>query len=56
MNRTYDEPFVQLATRIPKLLHRQLKVHVVEHNHTVMGFVIEALREKLKRHGSRARG
>ena len=43
--------WVQLATRIPKRVHRELKVHCVTSETTVMEFVVEALREKLAREG-----
>ena len=43
------EVWVQLATRIPKGLHRELKLHVVTRETSVMEFVVEALREKLAR-------
>ena len=39
-----DEPWVQLATRIPKSLHRQLKLHCVQTDTSVMDFVVTALR------------
>jgi hypothetical protein len=42
-----DEPWVQLATRIPKALHRKLKLHCVITETSVIGFVTMALREKL---------
>lgn len=41
------EVWVQLATRIPKTLHRQLKVHCVKTDESLMGFVVAALEEKL---------
>ena len=41
--------WVQLATRLPKRLHRALKLHCVVTEQTVMGFVVAALREKLGR-------
>jgi hypothetical protein len=44
-----DDIWVQLATRIPKTLHRDLKLHCVTHDNSVMGFVTEAIREKLAR-------
>jgi len=47
----------QLATRIPKALHRQLKLHCVTHEVQLMEFVIRAIEEKLAREGRRpARG
>ncbi len=44
-----DEPIAQLATRVPKELHRRLKLHCVTHEIAVMEFVVEALKEKLAR-------
>ena len=50
-----DEVWVQLATRVPKTLHRQLKVQCVEKDASVMEFVVSALREKLARESGRKR-
>ena len=44
-----DEPIAQLATRIPKELHRRLKLHCVTLEIAVMEFVVEAIEEKLGR-------
>lgn len=44
---TSDEAWVQLATRIPKRLHRAVKVHCVKTGVPIMAFVETALREKL---------
>jgi len=44
-----DEPVDQLATRIPKDLHRRLKLHCVTHDIALMRFVVEAIEEKLGR-------
>jgi predicted HicB family RNase H-like nuclease len=44
-----DEVWVQLATRVPKPLHRELKLHCVKSDVSVMAFVVEALTEKLQR-------
>ena len=44
-----DEPWTQLATRIPKELHRRLKLHCVTNDTSVMEFVVEAIEEKLGR-------
>ena len=44
-----EEPWTQLATRIPKELHRRLKLHCVTHDATVMDFVVQAIGEKLGR-------
>ena len=43
------EPWTQLATRIPKTLHRALKLHCVEADTSVMDFVTTSLQEKLRR-------
>ena len=55
MPKRDDDVWVQLATRIPKELHRQLKLHCVESDSSVMGFVVEALEEKLGKAGRRKR-
>jgi len=44
-----DEPWVQLVTRIPKRVHRELKVHCVEAEIPLMRFVADAVRDKLGR-------
>ena len=44
-----DEPIAQLATRIPKDLHRRLKLHCVTHEIAVQDFVTQAIEEKLGR-------
>jgi hypothetical protein len=46
-----EEPWTQLATRIPKDLHRRLKLYCVTNDTSVMEFVVEALKEKLARQG-----
>ena len=43
------EAWTQLATRIPKELHRRLKLHSVTADVTVMEFVIQAIEESLGR-------
>jgi predicted HicB family RNase H-like nuclease len=48
-----EEAWTQLATRIPKELHRQLKLHCVQSDTSLMGFVVAALRDKLARAGGR---
>jgi len=51
-----DEPIAQLATRIPKELHRRLKLHCVTHEIAVQDFVTQAVDEKLRRErGSRTK-
>ena len=44
-----EEPLTQLATRIPKELHRRLKLHCVTHEIALQDFVTEAIEEKLGR-------
>ena len=44
-----EEVWTQLATRIPKELHRRLKLHCVTHEIAVMYFVAEAIKETLGR-------
>ena len=46
---TAHEAWTQLATRIPKELHRRLKLHCVTHDTSVMDFVTQAIEEKLGR-------
>ena len=51
-----NEAWVQLATRIPRRLHRAMKLHCVTNEVSLMAFVVEALREKLETPtGSRGR-
>jgi predicted HicB family RNase H-like nuclease len=49
MARQATEPWDQLATRVPKELHRRLKLHCVTHDIMVQQFVTEAIEEKLGR-------
>lgn len=51
MARGTTEARVQLATRIPKALHRRVKLHCVHADTSVMEFVVAALKEKLARQG-----
>ena len=46
---TAEEPWTQLATRIPKELHRRLRVYCVKHDIVVTHFVAAAIEEKLGR-------
>ena len=52
---TAHEPWTQLATRIPKELHRRLKLHCVTLEIAVMEFVVEAIEEKLGRKPGKTR-
>jgi len=54
--RRADEPWTQLATRIPKELHRRLKLYCVTHDMMVQHFVVEAIEEKLGRKTRPKRG
>jgi len=48
--------WTQLATRIPKDLHRRLKLHCVTHEIAVQDFVTQAIEEKLgRKRGAQAR-
>jgi len=53
MAERQDEPWSQLATRIPKELHQRLKLHCVETDTSQMDFIVAAIREKLERLGER---
>jgi predicted HicB family RNase H-like nuclease len=44
-----EEPSTQLATRIPKELHRRLRLYCVTQDIALMHFVVEAIEEKLGR-------
>ena len=50
-----DDVWVQLATRIPKSLHRALKIEYVGRETTVQDFVVAALSEKFARETGRRR-
>ena len=49
MARREDQVWVQLATRIPKTLHRELRLHCVYAEISLMDFVLKALEERLAR-------
>lgn len=55
MARESNEVWVQLATRIPKPLHRELKLQCVRTEISVMAFVVAAIRDKLVRDQRRER-
>ena len=55
MPRTSGAPCVQLATKVPKALHRDVRLYCVNRSLTVMEFVIEALTDKLDREVGRRR-
>ena len=50
-----DHVWVQLATRIPKELHRQLKLHCVQTDTSLMEFVVSSIEEKLAKADGRKR-
>jgi hypothetical protein len=54
MARDESVVWVQLATRIPKSLHRDLRLHCVTVDTSVMDFVVKAIEEKLAGSGSRS--
>ena len=47
MTKVEADVQVQLATRIPKVLHRELKLHCVKADKPLMEFVVEAVQERL---------
>ena len=50
------EPWTQLATRVPKELHRRLRLYCVTHDIVLMHFVAAAIEEKLgPKRGSKKR-
>ena len=51
MARREELVLVPLATRIPKALHRELRLHCVSKEIRLMDFVWKALEEKLARSG-----
>jgi hypothetical protein len=51
-----DVEMVPLATRIPDRLRRAIKLHCVRTEQSVMGFVAEAITEKLAREEKRRVG
>lgn len=55
MAKDEEGPLVQLATRIPKSLHRELKLRCVQTDTSVTDFVVAALREKLAKEAGRKR-
>ena len=55
MVKAEDEAQVQLATRIPKSLHRELKLHCVNADVSVMDFLLAAIQEKLAKAAGRKR-
>lgn len=42
-----EEAWTQLATRVPKSLHHELKLHCVKNDESVMDFVVAAIRARL---------
>ena len=49
-----DDVLIQLATRIPKGLHREIKLYCVRNGISVMEFVAAALEEKLRKSAARS--
>jgi hypothetical protein len=52
-NKQAAEPVVQMATRVPASLLQRIRIRCVEREQTVMAFVEEAVREKLRRVATR---
>ena len=50
-----DEVLIQLATRVPKALHREIKIHCVGAGISVMEFVAVALEDKLRKPSAKRR-
>jgi hypothetical protein len=48
-----DEHLVQMGTRVPESLLQRVRIHCVERERSVMEFVADAVREKLRRAGNR---
>jgi hypothetical protein len=53
MARDESVVWIQLATRIPKSLHRELRLHCVTADTSMMDFLVKAVEEKLAGSGSR---
>jgi len=51
-----EEAQTQLATRVPKELHRRLRLYCVTHDIVLMHFVTEAIEEKLRRKAGAKKG
>ena len=49
MAKAEEEPWTQLAARIPKELHRRLRLYCVTYDIAVQDFVTQAIEEKLGR-------
>ena len=56
MAKAEEEPWTQLAARIPKELHRRLRLYCVTHDIVLMHFVTEAIEEKLRRKAGAKKG
>jgi hypothetical protein len=50
-----EEVWVQLATRVPKTLHRAVRIECATRDTKVQDFVVAALREKFAREAGRPR-
>jgi hypothetical protein len=53
MARDESVVWIQLATRIPKSLHQELRLHCVTVDTSVMDFVVTAIEERLADSGGR---
>lgn len=54
MPKRGDQPWVQLATRLPKPLHHAVRLHCVTNDVLLMDFVIDAIEAKLGKSARRA--
>ena len=54
MPARHDEGHTQLATRIPKELHLRLRLYCVQHDTSMMAFIVKAIEERLARERKRA--
>ena len=51
----HHEALRQLAARIPKRLHRAIRVHCAVADVLIREFIVQAIEEKIARDGGRAR-
>jgi predicted HicB family RNase H-like nuclease len=50
-----EMPWTQLSVRIPKDLHRRIRIHCTTRGSSLMQFIVEALEAKLGRKASSKR-
>ena len=49
VRRVMEGPLVQLAVRVPKPLHHEVKLHCVENGLSMMDFIVAALEDRFLR-------